>query len=328
MNIITKLKKSGLSGRSGNDFPVWKKWQAIKTAKAWPKYIVCNGSEGEPNVFKDEYILTHYLSEVIEGIKIAARELGAQKSYIYLNKKFYKKFKKSISLLVKKFPAKIFEGKEGYLAGEETSLLNALEGKRVEPRIKPPFPTEQGLWNKPTLINNVETFYWIAKIAKNEYRNEKFYCVSGEVKNPGVFNLPDNYSIKQILQTTNNYSNFPFFVQAGGGAMGEILLPQELNQPIGGPASIIIFDKKKTDVWKLMNKWVTFLMKENCDRCTPCREGLYRLRDLIQTRTSDPKILNDIFSVLERTSLCPFGQAAFTPFKSAWKKLIRHSDIK
>lgn len=334
-NFIEQLKNSGLLGRSGSNFPVWKKWEAVKNADSAKKYVICNASEGEPEVFKDEYILENYLPEVINGIKIALQEIGAQTAYIYLNKNFYQKFKTKLTNLIENLPIELFQKPTGYLAGEETSLLNAIEGKRLEPRIKPPYPTEAGLWEKPTLINNVETFYWVSKIAKNEYKNKRFYCISGDpslpsgqAPNKGVFELPENYTIEQVLRETKNYSDFPFFVQAGGGAVGKILLASELNQPINGLSSIIIFKKETTNPMDLMKKWADFLMQENCDKCAPCREGIYRIKEILQQVQdefceNDKQILEDIFEAMEKTSLCPFGRIAALPFKSALEKLLK-----
>jgi len=322
MDFIEQLKQSGLLGRSGSNFPVWKKWEAVKQAIADKKFVICNASEGEPDVFKDAFILENYLPEVINGVKIALQEVGASTAYIYLNKNFYQKFKQKLIDLIANSPIELFEKPAGYLAGEETSILNAIEGKRIEPRIKPPFPTEKGLWAKPTLINNVETFYYVSKISKGQYQNKRFYCIAGEAANKGVFELPENYSIEQILKETKNYPDFPFFLQVGGGAIGKILLDSELNQPIKGLASIIIFNKETTDPWGLMKKWAEFLGNENCDQCAPCREGLYRLKETLEQEPINKETLNDIFSVLEKTSLCPFGRTAYIPFKSALEKLL------
>lgn len=327
--LIEQLKQSGLLGRSGSNFPVWKKWEAVKQATSAKKFVICNASEGEPEVFKDAFILENYLSEVIDGIKIAINEVGASTAYIYLNKNFYLKYKNKLFGLIENSPIELFEKPNGYLAGEETAILSAIEGRRVEPRIKPPYPTEKGLWGKPTLINNVETFYWVSKIAKVEYQNKRFYCVSGDpsagsgqVPNKGVFELPESYSIEQILKETKNYPNFPFFLQVGGGVIGEILLDSELDKPIKGLASIIIFDKEKTNPMDLMKKWAEFLIQENCDQCAPCREGLYRIKESLQQPELNKKRLQEIFAVLEKTSLCPFGRTAYLPFKTTLEKLL------
>ena len=352
-DLIEQLKQSGLTGRSGSNFPVWKKWEAVKNAKAdnpsatlrARKYIICNASEGEPGVFKDIYILENHLADVLNGVKIALATVDAQTAYIYLNKELYQKFKTKLLGLIENLPIELFEKPSGYLAGEETSILNAIEGKKVEPRQKPPYPTESGLWGKPTLINNVETFYWVSKISQEQYQNKRFYCISGDpsagsgqapsieseqVPKKGVYELPETFTIEQILKETKNYPSFPFFAQVGGGAAGEILLSNELNQPLKGLASIIIFNKEKTDPRGLLKKWVDFFLQENCDKCTPCREGLFRIKEMLEENPPSAfgggglnrETFNDIFNVLQKTSFCPLGRTASIPFKSALEKLF------
>lgn len=207
-NIINKLKESGLKGRSGCNFPTGLKWEMVKKAKAKKKYIICNASEGEPNAFKDEFILKNYPDEVIEGIKIALKTFNNSSAYIYLRKDYFRKFKKKLEKLIKNSPIMLLKKPDGYLAGEETSILEFIEGKRPEPRIKPPFPTTNGLWGYPTLINNVETLYSVAQIFKGKYQKNRFYCLSGDIKNPGVFQFTEDYPISKILKETDNWPNF------------------------------------------------------------------------------------------------------------------------
>jgi NADH:ubiquinone oxidoreductase subunit F (NADH-binding) len=208
------------------------------------------------------------------------------------------------------------------LAGEETTLLNAIEGReRLEPRIKPPFPPQEGLWGYPTLINNVETFYFVSKIAKNEYKNTRFYSISGDVKNKGVFELSADCSIKQTLMETENYPNFDFFAQVGGGASGEILLEKELGRPVCGSGAILIFNKKKINPIALMKKWADFFIKENCDKCVPCREGTIRIKEILKEKKINKKKLQDIFFALKETSFCAFGKSVPLPFESLLSKV-------
>ena len=349
-NIIAKLKKSNLTGRGGSGFPTGLKWEAVKKEKAKKKYIVCNASEGEPNVFKDGFVLENYPKEVIEGTKIALETIDNSSAFIYLRKDYYQKFKKKLEKLAKGLPITLFKKTGGYLAGEETTLLNAIEGKRLEPRLKPPFPFQRGLFGFPTLINNVETFYWVAKIAKGEYKGNRFYSISGDTRNKGVYELPENWTIEKILKESNNYPKFnsstplrsSFFVQSGGGSSGEILLAGELNQKVRGQGAIVIFDRKKTNLFSLMKKWADFFLKENCDKCVPCREGVYRIAEMVKKEKNHPvklstrgkhlaerrlnridkKTLKDLFFVLEETSFCPLGKSVAVPFRSLIEKLL------
>lgn len=321
-NIIAKLKRADLLGRGGANFPTGLKWEAVKKEKADKKYIICNASEGEPMVFKDKFILENHAEDLIKGIKIALETIDNSSAYIYLNKKYYPKFKKNLEDLSRGLAITLFEKPEGYICGEETTILNVIEGKRHEPRIKPPYPTQKGLFNCPTLVNNVETFYYIAKIAENKYDNTRFYSIEGDIKNKGVYEFPLDYSIEKILKTTNNYPDFEFFVQSGGGACGEILLEKELNKPVQGAGSIIVYDKKKTDLFSLMEKWADFFINGNCDKCVPCREGVYRVYEMIKKRKFDKKALKDISFSLERSSFCPLGKMTLVPFQTLINKVL------
>ncbi len=323
MDIISQLKKSGLKGRSGSGFPTGLKWETAESAKGKQKYVICNVSEGEPGVFKDGFILDNFPTEMVDGIKLALRALGGKSSaFIYLRKDYYKKFKGTLSKIIKKDPIHLFEKKGSYIAGEETSVISAIEGKKAEPRIRPPYPTEQGLFGFPTLVNNAETFYWASRIAAGGWRGERFYCLDGEVKNKGVFQLSEDYTVRKILQQSGNYPDFDFFVQAGGGACGEILLPHELDQKVKGIGSIIVFNRKKTNVLELMKKWAEFFVSENCDKCVPCREGTYRIVEILQKDEIDRELLEDVLFTMERSSFCPLGRIAVTPFRGVVSKLL------
>jgi len=322
MDIISKLKESNLLGRGGASFPTGLKWEAVKNEKAEKKYIICNGSEGEPGVFKDKHILENYPEEVVNGIKIALQEIDNSSAYIYLNKDYFQEFKDKLEKLIEDSKITVFEKYGGYLAGEETTVCNVIEGKEPESRFKPPYPFQIGLFGFPTLINNIETFYYVSRISKNEYKNTRFYSISGDVTKRGVFEFPLDLSLEQVLRQSNNYPDFDFFVQVGGGASGEILLPDELNQPLKGVGAIIVYDKSKTDLFELMKYWAEFFNKENCDRCTPCREGAFRLLEMAKTGKIDREKLDEILLVLGETSFCPLGRSMVAPFKSLIFKLI------
>jgi len=203
--MIPKLKKENLLGRSGSDFPVYLKWKKIKSSKEKTKYIICNASEGDPQTKKDYYLLKKYLKDIINGIEIAIKELEVKTAYIYINKKYYDEFKEDLIKLTINLPIELVRKPEGYLKGEETVIINIIEEKPAVPKIKPPYPTEQGLFEKPTLIHNVETFYCISKIYKNEYKKERFYYVNNK-----TFKLKDNSTVKEILTNTKNFPKFDF----------------------------------------------------------------------------------------------------------------------
>jgi NADH:ubiquinone oxidoreductase subunit F (NADH-binding) len=333
MDIIEKIKKSGLTGRGGAGFPTGVKWEAVRNAPGDKKYIIANGSEGEPGVLKDGFILENYPEELINGVKIALETFPGSEAYIYLRKDYYDKHKGKLIELAEGLPIILFREPGGYLCGEESTLVESIEGRRFEPHNKPPFPTEKGLYEFPTLINNVETFYGISKIAKDEYQGNRFYSITGDVENPGVFEFSENLNAEQILKETKNFPEKRFFAQVGGGASGKIVTREELNEKVGGAGAIIIYDEEKTNLERLMKKWIDFYFEENCGKCTPCREGVYRIREILDSSARnalhsdagggkvDKEKLKDILFVLEETSFCPLGKGVAVPFSSLLEKL-------
>jgi len=319
--IISKLKKHNLLGRGGANFPTGLKWEMVKKAKSDQKYIICNAAESEPKTKKDEYILAQYGEEVIAGIKLALNTIPNSKAYIYLKPEYYKKYKNKLNKLIKNLPITFLKKTGGYLCGEETTLINDIEGKRLEPRIRPPFPPQSGLWGMPTLINNVETFYYAAKIAQGKYNNTRFYSLEGDIKNKGVYELPTNLTIKEVLKKTDNYPVYKFFIQAGGGASGAILFPSKLNAPVKGAGSIIVYNLAKTNILKLMKKWVKFFHKENCNKCAPCREGVYRILEMLRQNKINKKEIKKIFYALEESSFCALGKSVPSPLRELINKI-------
>ncbi len=321
-DIIARIKESGLTGRGGAGFPTGMKWEMVKDAPGDRKYIICNSSEGEPGVFKDLYLWENHMEEVVEGIKIALETIDHSTAYIYLNHSYHAKFKIKLEGLCKDIPIVIFEKKWGYLGGEETAACEVIEGRRPIVRKKPPFPGEAGLWGFPTLINNVETFYHVAKIAKGGFKDTKFFCVSGAAKKEGVWELPSATSVREVLEKSGNMPDFDYFLQVGGGATGEILLPEEINQIVKGASSIIIFDREKTDPYELMQRWADFFMEENCDKCVPCREGVYRIAEMVRKKELDKEFLDDLFFTLDNSSFCSMGRSVVPPFRSLINKIL------
>ena len=322
-DLIEKIKKSKLVGRGGGGFPTHLKWQAIKSEKSKEKYLVCNGSEGERGVLKDKYILENYPEDMIEGMRLAFENLGITKGYIYLNHEYYKLFSKKLKKIIGKLNIEVFKKNGGYLAGEETVVCNVIENKEIMPRLKPPYPTQSGINNRPTLINNIETLYHISKITKDEYENTRFYTVSGDVKNPGVFELPEKMTMENILKQTKNYPKFKFFAQVGGGWSGSVLLSTELKQVSQGGGAIIVYRQNKKEIWELFSKLIDFFAAQNCDKCVPCREGTYRLQEMIKSGKLDKETFQDLIFTLENTSFCPYGKSLVYPFKDIFNKLIK-----
>ena len=322
-NLVIKLKEANLTGRGGAGFPVALKWESVINALGEKKYVICNASEGEPNVFKDGFILENYPEEVINGIVLAMETINASEAYLYLNPNYYNRFEENLKKIIKEKPIKLFKKPHYYIAGEETVICNLIEGKKMEPRQRPPFISTVGLFGCPTLMNNVETFYYVSKINKGEYKQTRFYSLNGQVKNPGVYELPENLSILEILKQTDNFPDFEFFVQVGGGAVGEILLSEELDGQAKGAGSITVYEKDKIDPYQIMENWADFFLEGNCDKCTPCREGIYRLKQMIKEKNIDLLEMEPIFENLEKASFCALGRGAAAPFRGLIKKILK-----
>ncbi len=226
--ILQKIKKSQLGGRGGASFPVYLKWQAVKSAlnkkKLKPVYLIINAAEGEPNLAKDGYILENHFSTILKGINLSLKYFNCEiidKIYCFIRKDYYQKNKKSFNNILKhkefsdikeKFTFFIKPDSDDYMAGEESVLLNIIENEPEKPRLKPPFPGEVGLFNCPTLVHNVETWYSLGKISEGSYENIRFFYISGEVKNPGIFKLKENLSAKEVLKASNNWSKKRFLL--------------------------------------------------------------------------------------------------------------------
>jgi NADH:ubiquinone oxidoreductase subunit F (NADH-binding) len=332
-DIIEKIKKAGLRGRGGAGFLTGEKWSAVAEALAQKKkkegkdakaYVVCNGSEGEPEVLKDSYILENYPAEVVDGIKIAMEALGAQEAFLVLRHDLFEKHEKALAEIIGQAPIKLFKKRGSYLAGEESVMLESIEGaERIEPRSKPPYPTTSGLWGCPTLVNNVETFYAVSLIAKDEYKQERFFTLAGDLPYPGVYSFPEEYSMEKVLHQTKNFPTEDFFVQAGGGASGKIFLQNELEQTGCGMGAIVVHFFSKTEPRALMQKWVNFFAEKNCGKCVPCREGVYRLQEILTREEIDYATLKEILHNLRESSFCPLGKVVAVPLESFLEKVLQ-----
>lgn len=337
IDILKKISSAGLVGRGGASFPTAQKWAAVKDALKTKKigYIIVNGAEGEPGVRKDGYIIANYPEEVISGVQLADQFLGSakiKKIYFFLNHDYYKKYgpglkkvlasKKYRSLALKlEFFLKPLN--LTYICGEETALLNLIEGKKIQPRLKPPYPTISGLHGHPTLINNTETFYNVGRLAHDKYEEDRFYTITGAVKRRGVYRLPINLTIEEVLRQTDNYPSQPFFVQAGGEASGEVFNSDQLDQPVEGAGSIMVYESENTNRRRLLKYWLKFYHEQSCGQCTPCREGTYRLWELINRKEIDYKLFWEIVSAMEETSFCGLGSSLPRPLKSYFNNIVR-----
>jgi len=331
MKIIDRIKQANLVGRGGACFPTAVKWEAVYKAEGQDKYVIINAAEGEPGVKKDGYILANYSAEVLHGVSLAMEYLGAKKCYLYINPAYYQKYRLKIlqavkaSGLTRRFEFFVKPHDSGYIGGEETAILNAISGLKIEPRLKPPYPTTSGLWEAPTLIDNVETFYNVALVDKGKFKSERFYTINGSVQRPGVYLYPDNWTVKKVLAESGNYPSFPFFVQVGGDASGEVLNQKQLGKAATGAASITVYDLKKQSPTKLLRYWIDFFAKNSCGQCTTCREGTYRLKELLARKPMNWKVFFDLVDNLAGTSFCALGSSLPLPVRSYFKNVLNNN---
>jgi len=323
-DLLVKIKKAGLVGRGGAAFSTAKKWEALKASKSKIKYLVCNASEGEPGVKKDYHILDNYLWELFDGLFLTADYFNIKNIYFLINPDYYRKFSCKLKKQAKDFKLDIdfiIKEQHSYISGEESALLNYIEGKKAEPRLKPPYPIEIGLFGCPTLVHNVETLYNISLVNSNQYRQERFYTINLERDFKKVIILPENYTIAKILQVANLYPSFDFFVQVGGDAAGEVLNKKQLNRLATGAGSITIYPKSGHNPLALLEYWLGFYKNQSCGQCTACREGSYRLFEIIKSKKPDWALFLELVDNLEQTSFCGLGLSIPVPIKSYLKNI-------
>jgi NADH:ubiquinone oxidoreductase subunit F (NADH-binding) len=332
LNLLQQIAEAELVGRGGAAFPVAYKWRRMKEHQASKKYVVCNGSEGEPDVKKDWHILANFPEKVFQGMVLAMDFLETKEGFFNLNADYYQQLKDQLDPLFKKYLAEgylinLYLEKPSYIGGETGALLNSIEGKKAQPRIKPPSPSIAGINSVPVLLQNVETFYDIALVAEGQYQQQRFVTINHS-ENEGVFALNRDLSVEEALKSTNNYPDQEFFVQVGGGASGVVLHQDQLAEAkLIGCASITIYPitKKPLEMLKL---WADFFEEESCGKCTPCREGTWQIKRLIDESIIENKLdeylwqkILIIANNMEKTSLCGLGQALIIPLKTYYQNI-------
>ncbi len=356
--VIGMVKDSGLRGRGGAGFPTGLKWQFIPKDSPKPKYIVCNADESEPGTFKDHAVMERNPHQLLEGIAIACYAVGSKVGYIYIRGEFFHVQQVLESELAKAYEAGylgknilgsgfdcdiyVHRGAGAYEAGEETALLESLEGKRAQPRIKPPFPAVAGLYQCPTAVNNVETLAnvpaiirrgadWYTSVGPEKNCGPKLYCVSGHVERPGVYEASMNITYQELIYEMAGgvRGGRPLKAVIPGGSSVPILMPNQLGGPASydgtaaagsmlGSAGCIVMDDTTCMVWVAQNL-LAFYSHESCGKCTPCREGTDWLLKILRKiergngAMSDIDLLVSIADNIAGKTLCPFGDAAAAP---------------
>jgi len=337
--VQQKILDSGLRGLGGAGFPSGTKWGFVR-GNAGPRYLAVNGDEGEPGTFKDRYYLERTPHLMLEGMLIAAWAVEAERCYIYMRDEYpavIEILKREISTLeaagiVESGYIDLRRGAGAYICGEESAMIESIEGKRGMPRHRPPFVAEVGLFGQPTLVHNVETLHWAARICRegpevlnstelNGRKGLRSYSVSGRVKNPGVHLLPAGSTITDIIMASGGMLDGHTFkaYQPGGPSSG--LLPASINdipldfdtlQPFGtfiGSAAVVILSDQDSARAAALNM-LRFFEDESCGQCTPCRVGCEKAVKLMQADQWDQPLLEEICTAMTDASICGLGQAA------------------
>lgn len=344
-SIITTLTDAGLSGLGGAGFPSGKKWQFVKSYPG-PRMMTVNGDEGEPGTFKDRFCLESNPHQFLEGALIAATAIEAEKLYIYIRDEFpacLKILADEIEILEQEniiTPGyiEIRRGAGAYICGEESAMIESIEGKRGLPRHRPPYIAEVGLFDRPTLNHNVETLFWIPKILSegaewfasqgvNGSKGPRSWSVSGWVKKPGVILAPAGISVNELIELAGGMADgHSFKAYLPGGASGGILPAKLGDVPldfgslteygcfVGSHAIVILSDKD--DIGAIARNLLEFFEEESCGQCTPCRVGCEKAVDLMKQPKWDADLLEELSQTMVDASICGLGQAAPNPIRS------------
>ena len=344
--VIAEVKASGLRGRGGAGFPCGLKWELARKSSGVEKYLICNADEGEVGTFKDRYILQHDPFTLIEAMTIAAHAMGAKQAFIYLRAEYHYLLKGLLDAIdqvkAKGFLAhlniEIREGAGAYICGEESALMDSIEGRRGESRFKPPFPPSRGLWGKPTIINNVETLMnipaiilngaqWFNQIGTDKSKGTKVFSISGDVARPGVCEFVLGSRLDEIVVDWALARDIKM-VQVGG-ATGGVIPSSMIKTPLAfesvlGSGAVTVFNQSR-DTLDFVSRTVEFLAEESCGKCTPCREGTEVMLEILgrlakgDGQQEDIQTLEELSSVMSLSSLCGLGQAASVPVMDTLK---------
>ena len=362
--VIETIDKSGLRGRGGAGFPTGKKWRSTKEAKGDKKFVVCNADEGDPGAFMDRSILEGDPHAVLEAMEIAGYAIGAEKGYIYVRAEYpiavnrlqiainqareYGILGENIFGTGFNFDIEIRLGAGAFVCGEETALLESIEGKRGQPRVKPPYPAQSGLWGDPTLINNVETYAniaqiilkgpeWYSSIGTENSKGTKVFALGGNVNNVGLVEVPMGTTLREIVYDIGGGipNGREFKAAQTGGPSGGCIPKEHLDTPIDyeslkaigsmmGSGGLIVMDDTKCMVC-LAKFYLQFTVSESCGKCTPCRIGTKRMLEILEKLCSGEGNEYDIYRLeklavnIQKPSICGLGQSAPNPVISTLK---------
>jgi NADH-quinone oxidoreductase subunit F len=366
--VIREALESKLQGRGGAAFPAGRKWEAVARQPARPHYLVCNADESEPGTFKDRVLLEEDPFAIVEAMTIVAFATGCEKGYLYIRGEYPLAIERVSGAIAAartrgflgdailgaplSFDIEVRRGAGAYICGEETALFNSIEGLRGEPRNKPPFPVEKGLFGKPTVINNVETLANVLQIVREggtafaaigtgQSTGPKLFCLSGNVVRPGVYEVPFGATLRQLIGLAGGVpGGRTIRAVLLGGAAGSFVGPEELDTPLTfegtraigaslGSGVVMVFDDR-ADLPGAVGRIAAFFRDESCGQCVPCRVGTERQEELVArlsagrplgSREKELALLDEIAQAMRDASICGLGQTASGALQSAIRKL-------
>jgi NADH:ubiquinone oxidoreductase subunit F (NADH-binding)/ferredoxin len=366
--IIAEITAAGLRGRGGAGFPTGKKWETARQAKGSPKYIICNGDEGDPGAFMDRSVLEADPHAILEGMVIGAKALGAEKGFIYIRHEYPLALER-VAIAIKQarekglmgknilgtgfdFDVEIVEGAGAFVSGEETALIASVEGRIATPQQRPPYPAQKGLWGKPTVINNVETWAtvpniirrgskWFAGLGTKTSKGTKIFSLVGKINNTGLVEVPMGITLRDIvygigggIPEGRKFKAIQIGGPSGGCIPGKLLdLPIDFESltdagAMMGSGGMIVMDDK-TCMVDVAKYFLNFLRDESCGKCVSCREGTQRMWEIVKGITegtgkeSDLKLLEVLAQSTKDASMCGLGQTAANPVLSTLR-YFRH----
>ncbi len=330
--LLELMAQAGIVGRGGASFPTHLKWKRVKELVAAQVYVVCNASEGEPGVHKDGYLLEHCPEKVIEGMTVALDFLGASEAYFNINERYFKLYGGRLEALAKElggprgYRFHLFVEKPSYIGGETGALLNAIEGGRTQPRLSPPSPSLTGIHGVPALVDNVETFYDIARLVEGSFRPTRLITVTGPVPHPGVYELDRDVTVTAALDATGNHPDFAYFTQVGGSASGEVISSEQADTYVVTGCGAIEVYRASTPAFDVLKRWIDFYAAESCGKCAPCREGTAQLYDAMNQRSAASPLpwglIQQVAWQMKTSSFCDLGKSLPIPVETYMKNIL------
>jgi NADH:ubiquinone oxidoreductase subunit F (NADH-binding) len=339
--VIEEVRASGLAGRGGAYFQTAVKWAACRAATGAPKFLVVNGEEGEPGIFKDRHLMEGDPHHLLEAVLITAYAAGASRAILYIHGEAELSAQRVATALEQarqwglvgqdilgssfSLEVEIRRGAGGFVLGEETALLESIEGRRAMPRTRPPFPVESGLYGKPTVINNVETLFavvpivarggaWFATLGGG--RGTKLFGLSGHLRRPGVVEMEVGCTLRTLIEEVGGGWDRPIGAAVVGGPSGSVVHPRQFDEPLIPRGSVnpgtggVVALEEGASVREAVRTLLAFNARESCGKCTPCREGAARMLELLDDKIVDAARVKTLSETVQLASLCGLGQAA------------------